>query len=70
MDDIIYFGKTANASIDVPFSWCQHCKALEIKETRLCTGGTDYITLRKCEHARECVACEKARREHGADHNI
>lgn len=69
MKDIPYYGKMANISIDVPFSWCQHCKALEIEETKLYTGGTEHITLRKCEHAKECVECEKARRQEHDNQN-
>lgn len=62
--------KTANISINVPFSWCQRCKALEIEETKLYTGGMDYVTIRRCEHAKECSACEKARREHETDQHL
>ena len=56
--------KQANILIDVPFSWCQYCGALEIDETKMYTGGVDYIISRKCSHSNECVKCEKARTEY------
>ena len=50
-------------SAELPFSWCQFCKRMDMKANRFIANGEVYETTNVCENAPICEACERARAE-------
>lgn len=55
------------ASVGVPFDFCQHCEKLEIEETRFCSDGEVVHTTRTCRNESICEAAVKLSRQYQSD---
>ena len=55
-------------SVNLPISWCQFCKRMDLKANRFITNGEVYETTNVCENAPICEACEQARKSEPPEH--